>query len=110
MIQPMEKIDGNWILARLDNKRGEKARLARALGIDQSMMSRILNGEREIQQDELPKVLTFFGVQLVSDGVVLTGEDRLFWDQFQAMSPDEQDAVRILVTRGALQKDDDKSE
>ncbi|WP_407496812.1 helix-turn-helix domain-containing protein [Pseudooceanicola sp. MF1-13] len=57
-------IDGNWILRRLTDARGEKARIARAMGIDQQKLSKILTGKRQVQPNEMPGLLEYFGVPL----------------------------------------------
>lgn len=57
----MEVIDGNWIKERLKGERGEQARLAAAMGIDNDKMSKTLKGLRRVQPDEIPAVLRFFG-------------------------------------------------
>ncbi|MDP0929030.1 helix-turn-helix transcriptional regulator [Paracoccus onubensis] len=63
----MEKIDRNWIKARLIKMgRGSQARLAEHLGISTNKMSKIMSGTREIQQDEIPKVLSFFNARIVT--------------------------------------------
>lgn len=57
----MQTIDADWIRARLDGVRGEQAKLADAMGITPAKMSLILSGKRQIQNDELPRLLAFFG-------------------------------------------------
>lgn len=59
----METIDGKWIARHLSRKRGEKARLARAMHISNDQMSKILKGLRAVQPDEVPRVLDFFGYE-----------------------------------------------
>lgn len=59
----MEMIDGKWLAARLSGEHGEKARLAAAMGISRDKLSKVLNGRREIQLAEIPRVLQFFGVE-----------------------------------------------
>lgn len=84
MMQVMEIIDGNWIRKRLANRRGEEKRLADALGIPPATLSKIISGGRKLRVDEVPKVLTFFGL----------GEDaalrqlRALWP---GLTPQEQD-------------------
>lgn len=64
----MEKIDRHWIKARLANmERGSQARLAEHLGISPNKMSKVMSGTRDIQQDEIPKVLSFFNARIVTD-------------------------------------------
>lgn len=60
----METIDGKWIDRHLTGKRGEKARLARAIGISGDQLSKILSGVRAVQPSETPKVLAFFGYEV----------------------------------------------
>lgn len=54
-------MNGAWINERLTDKRGEKARLARAMGITMPKLTRTLSGERAVQPDEVIRVLQFFG-------------------------------------------------
>lgn len=56
----MQVIDGNWIKARLRDERGEKARLAEAMGISPDKVSKILKGERGVRPHEIPAVIAFF--------------------------------------------------
>lgn len=58
----MEKIDGNWIKSRLTGAHGEKARLAEAMGLSDSKVSKILSGERLVKASEIPTLLRFFGL------------------------------------------------
>lgn len=60
-----EVIDGEWIKKHLQGHRGEKAELARALGVRPDIISKIINGERAVQPEELPTLLEFFDLQLV---------------------------------------------
>ena len=57
----MEVIDGQWISARLSGRHGEKAKLAAAIGISPHKLAKILSGERKVQAEEIPKVMTHFG-------------------------------------------------
>lgn len=57
----MEVIDGTWIKKRLTDRHGEKAELARAIGISPAKVSLILSGERRVQPEEIPRVLAYFG-------------------------------------------------
>lgn len=59
----MEVIDGKWILARLEKRRGAKADLARALGLPMDMLSKTLTGIRQVQPEEVPKLLAYFSNQ-----------------------------------------------
>ena len=56
----MDVIDGKWIKARLSGQRGEQARLAEAMGIDNDKISKILKGLRKVQPEEIPAVIAFF--------------------------------------------------
>jgi transcriptional regulator with XRE-family HTH domain len=56
----METVDTKWLISRMSGKRGEKARLAEALGIGPDQVAKILNGVRRVQPDEIPKLLAFF--------------------------------------------------
>lgn len=64
----MEKIDRHWIKARLSGTpRGTQTRLAEHLGIESNVMSKIMTGVRDLQQDEIPKVLTFFNARIITE-------------------------------------------
>ena len=61
----MDVINGDWISARLPDKRdsrGERARLARHMDWDSAKLSKVLNGTRKVQAEEIPKLLSFFGL------------------------------------------------
>jgi transcriptional regulator with XRE-family HTH domain len=66
-INNMSHVDAEWIRTRLSGKRGERARLAEAMGIDNDKMSRIMQGKRRVQPEEIPKVLEFFGETLTGE-------------------------------------------
>jgi antitoxin CcdA len=52
----------NWLKARADAMPyGEKGRLASAMGIEATMLSRILSGKRELKIAELENAAVFFG-------------------------------------------------
>lgn len=59
----MDIIDSEWILRHLSGDRGERARLAEAMGIDNDKMSKTLKGLRRVQPEEIPGVLRFFGIE-----------------------------------------------
>lgn len=63
-------IDGSWISSQLTGRRGEKADLARSLGVRPDIVSKIISGERSVQPEELPKLLAFFKMKLVPEGSV----------------------------------------
>ncbi|WP_072856208.1 S24 family peptidase [Loktanella atrilutea] len=56
----MEKIDAEWIRARLLGYHGELGELADWVGISRQKMSKIMSGERRIQAAEVPDILSFF--------------------------------------------------
>lgn len=56
----MDVIDQKWILARLTNERGEKARLAQHIGLRPDQVSKVIKGERALKPHEIPKVMSFF--------------------------------------------------
>lgn len=57
----MEVIDKDWIKARLTGRRGELAELARATGLSNDKLSKILKGDRKVQVEDVPGILNFFG-------------------------------------------------
>jgi transcriptional regulator with XRE-family HTH domain len=63
-IHPMDIIDGEWIRARMTGKRGEQARLAEHLGISTDKLSKTMRGQRDVQPEEIPGLLSFFNVEL----------------------------------------------
>lgn len=74
----MQKIDRHWIKARLaGTPRGTQARLAEHLGITSDMMSKIMIGVRELQQDEIPKALSFFNARIVVDDALARDRETL---------------------------------
>ncbi len=76
----MEVINGAWIKSRLSGVRGEQAKLARFLGISTDKLSKTLAGGREVQSEEVPKLLEFFNARIVSDdehGALTPSEMRL---------------------------------
>lgn len=56
----MDVIDGTWIKARLTGARGEKSLLATAMRITPDKLAKVLTGQRAVQPQEVPAVLTFF--------------------------------------------------
>lgn len=60
----MTVIDGKWLTQHLRGERGEKANLARAMGINPDQLSKVLTGKREVQADEIPGALEFFGLSI----------------------------------------------
>lgn len=57
----MEIIDAAWIEARLTGARGEKAALARAMGVTPDVVTKILTGQRRVQPEEMTVILSHFG-------------------------------------------------
>lgn len=56
----MDVIDRQWIEKRLTGRRGERAELARFIGVKPDIVTKILSGERRVQPEEIPKVVAFF--------------------------------------------------
>lgn len=56
----MDVIDGKWIAERLTGRRGEKAELARHMGVGPDIITKILSGDRRVQPEEAPKAVSFF--------------------------------------------------
>lgn len=56
----MEVLDPTWLRARLKAQRGLSAQLARAMGVEPHIVSKITSGERRIQASEIPAILRFF--------------------------------------------------
>lgn len=91
----MDMIDRHWIKARLAKmERGTQKRLAEHMGIPGSTLSKIMSGVRELQQNEIPKVLDFFNARVVTEDeladdvlTILRGINRL-----------NEDGRRILQT------------
>lgn len=52
-------IDHNWILGKLEEKGLYQKDLGTALGIAKSQITRMLQGERNIQIHEIPRILAF---------------------------------------------------
>jgi hypothetical protein len=70
----MDVIDGEWIKKRLSNKHGEKSRLARHMQVKPEVVTRILNGERQVQATEIPRVVSFFAESAGGHGANDDGE------------------------------------
>lgn len=88
-------IDGEWIKARLTGQRGEKATLARTMGIRTDQLSRILSGERSVQPEELPRLLEYFGESIgPTDQPALV---QIIADHLPYLDQDAQDAIASLV-------------
>ncbi len=68
----MDVVNAEWIEARLTGKRGEKTRLAEAMGINIDKLSKIMRGERSVKATEIPGAMDYFGESLTGEA----GEDR----------------------------------
>ena len=89
----MDEINGSWISARLTGRRGEKSRLAEAMGIPLNNLSKILSGDRKVQAEEIPAILRFFSETTdhpISGNEVLVGLYSALTDQRK------QEALRYL--------------
>ena len=53
----------DWVAAGLEKKGKTQRGLAKHLGIDPMGVSRMLNGKRKIQVDEIPKISSYLGEQ-----------------------------------------------
>lgn len=89
------QIDGGWISAQLDDKRGEQARLARYLNIDNDKMSKTILGIRAVQTDEVIPLLIFFGYTIIPPGHALGA----LYDQWQESAKADRD-VLLAAARG----------
>jgi phage repressor protein C with HTH and peptisase S24 domain len=56
----MDVIDGEWVLRRMHDVRGERAKLAEYVGISRDKLSKVLKGERQIQPTEAPLFVAYF--------------------------------------------------
>ncbi|AZV00177.1 CI-like repressor [Paracoccus phage vB_PbeS_Pben1] len=107
----MEKIDRHWIRARLAGMpRGTQKRLADHLGIASNMMSKIMSGKRLLQQDEVPKVLSFFNARIIADEgiardreVLLRGVDQLNSDGLRLL---QRQLDEMLQTPSLVERDE----
>ena len=81
----MEVIDGKWIKARLTGRRGEITELANALGISSDKLTKSISGIRNVQPDEVPKLLAFF-----NDREPLNRKEQLL-RRFESLPPAEQE-------------------
>lgn len=82
-------IDGPWIKAQL-TKRGQQAKLARALGINNDKMSKTIRGIREVQVNEVIPILVFFGYTILPPD----DELRLLIEEWRELAKEDQDALR----------------
>lgn len=86
----METIDADWIKQRLSGARGEKTRLAEAMGVDTHVVSKIINGTRQVHITEAPKIVRFFEDQAPQPA---TAKQRLS----QAISEVSEQEARLLL-------------
>lgn len=94
----MEIIDTKWLLARMSGKRGEKARLAEALGIGPDQVAKILTGVRRIQPDEIPRIMAFFH----EDGFAVTSEERRMLQLYREAPEARREAAEVLLSAPPL--------
>lgn len=59
----MEIIDADWIKQRLTGRHGERAELARAMGVSPDVVTKILKGDRRVQPAEMPLIYAHFSNQ-----------------------------------------------
>lgn len=101
----MDEINASWISARLTGKRGEKSRLAEAMGIPLANLSKILSGDRKVQAEEIPSILRFFTPAGEAPDPLTTNrsaaEEKLVL-AFREASPD----VRAMMLRMVGQAED----
>lgn len=88
----MTKIDGIWINSRLTGVRGEKARLAEAMGIHPNVLSKILSGVRSVNQGEAMAAEAYFSPPDQTDPLAQSILDRI-----QLLSPDGREQASTLV-------------
>lgn len=89
----METVDRDWLEKRLTGKRGELARIAEALRIKPDQVSKIISGDRRIQPEEIPKLLKFFG----EDMLVLTPEEQRLLDLYRNAAAARREAAEALL-------------
>lgn len=63
-----EWIDGEWIRQNLQRSRVTQRELARRVGMDPSVVSRLLDGKRKLQMDEARKIRAFFDAPTSAGG------------------------------------------
>ena len=90
----MEAIDLRWISSRLTGARGEKARLAEALGVSPDQVAKMLAGVRRVQTGEIPKLLAFFG----EDRLLVTPEERRLVELYRLAPEGRREAVEVLLS------------
>lgn len=90
----MEIVDTKWLLARMSGKRGEKARLAEALGIGPDQVAKILTGVRRVQPEEVPRLLAFYN----EERPTLTEDEVRLLRLFRAAPESRQEAAVALLS------------
>lgn len=90
----METIDLRWISSRLTGARGEKARLAEALGVSPDQVAKMLAGVRRVQTGEIPKLLAFFG----EDRLLVTPAERRLVEHYRLAPEGRREAVEVLLS------------
>ena len=90
----METIDLRWIAARLTGARGEKARLAEALGVSPDQVAKMLAGVRRVQTGEIPKLLAFF----CEDRLLVTPAERRLVENYRLAPEGRREAVEVLLS------------
>lgn len=107
----METIDGAWIKDRLTGRRGEKAALARALGVGPDIVTKLLSDERNVQPAEFIPLLRFFKISL--GGPEVPEEFRPIVDAYDRLSEQDQAYLRrtaeILAVIAAQARDQSPS-
>lgn len=56
----MKVYDSLWLKELIGGRRGVQAELAREIGVSPDKITRILNGDRKIQVEEISKIIGFF--------------------------------------------------
>jgi transcriptional regulator with XRE-family HTH domain len=59
------KIDSKWIRARIAKIGGSQAELGRVLGVDRAQITRMLDGERRVQLDDVKPMAIYLEVSTV---------------------------------------------
>lgn len=89
----MENVDLQWLKARMTGQRGEKARLAEALGIKPDQVAKILTGVRRIQTDEIPKLRAFFNEAVLT----ISAEEQRLLEMYRTASAARREAAEALL-------------
>jgi hypothetical protein len=82
----------------MSGKRGEKARLAEALGIGPDQVAKILTGVRRVQPEEVPKLMAFYGEARPT----LTEEEARLLRLFREAPESRQEAAVALLSAPRL--------